>query len=282
MVQVIRKVLCAVALSLVLLVPASVAYATPTGYVAYETETVQIGTVDVGAGAPSVTNVGSTGVSATGASVTGVGLAPSGVLYLTEGEGDRLLTVDPATGALIDSVDLDFSASNSQPVITSDGTVYVFNGGALTEVDLETGHGTLRAEFPAGVTGGAARCIDSSGTNELFAFASGPKQLYRVSLPSFTITPLPQALGSITVNSTKIAFDASGTLWGMNVAASPPTIMTIDTTTGVGTAVGAGGVTGYYGLAIAAASCPSAPPSPPDGGDGTGAPPVVVTPNFTG
>jgi len=260
-----------IAVAAVLLVPAAAA-AAPTGYVAFDggEDEIWVGTVDLGAGSPTTTNIGSTGLPAT-ASMNGLALAPSGVLIGLETVGDVLYAIDPATGAVVDSLPIDHDFSNAQPVVLADGRVFYADSTSLREVDLATGTTTVRATFPQGVGGAAARCVDAAGTHEIFAVAPGVAQVYRLDTATFTVTTLPQPLGIPGINSPKLGFDTGGTLWALNLNLVNPSTFTIDTTTGAATTVGASQATSSAGLAITAPSCP--PPTPD---------PVVVTPAFTG
>jgi len=277
------KVLSFAAIVAALLVPATAAHAAPDAYVAYASGgEIQIGTVDLGAGAPSVVNVGSTGRTAGISSITGVALSPSGTLYGVDSGLDDFVTIDRNDGSILASADLDIDVAGASITVTSNGVIWLVNGNSLRTVNPATGATTPVTTLPAGMFGLASRCIDPQGTNEIFMVDSEHQQVYRYSVAANTATALPQTLGLPKINGPALGFDADGTLWGLHVNIVKPVVITVDSTTGVATNVGDSGPWSAYGLAIVPTTCPSAPepPSPPS--DGTAASPVAVTPNFTG
>jgi len=283
----VLKLVSFVALVAALLAPAAAAHAAPNAYVAYASGgQIQIGTVDLGAGAPSVVNIGSTGRTAGVSSITGVALSPSGALYGVDSGLDDLVTIDPSNGSITASVDLDIDVAGASITVTSDGVIWLVNGNSLRTVDPTTGATTQVTTLPAGMFGLASRCLDTQGTNEIWMVDSGDQQVYRYTIATKTATALPQTLGLPKVNGPALGFDADGTLWGLHVNIVKPVVITVDTTTGVATNVGNSGPWSAYGLAIVPTTCPQPPEPPqppPDAGSGSSAAtPVSTTPNFTG
>jgi hypothetical protein len=257
-------VLCGLIAAAAVLVPVAPANAAPIAYVMYEANgNVNLGTVDLGAGGPAVTFVGDTGRDVGTSFIAGIALAPSGQLVAIDSEADELLTLNPSTGAVIDSVALSLDVENASPAVTSDGRVLMAYGGDLWEIEPDTGEATSLVGDFVSVNSVATRCVDAAGTNEAFVWSSFETRLYHVDLATLVATPLPNPVG-VPVNSSRIAFDTEGTLWALNYAVVTPQVFTIDTTTGVGTTVGNVSTKNFLGLAITPTTCPAAPQPPVD------------------
>lgn len=261
-------VFLAALMAAVAILPIGPAAAAPNAFVAYASGGfVRIGTVDLGGGG-AITDVGSTGLASTTSSVTGLALSPSGQLWGIDdfAPNNNLHRFNTTNGAVEFTVAITGATpSNVGMTFTSDGRLFVGSGNQLLQLNTTTGATTsvLTAPFASGVTGIAARCIDTAGTNQIFAIAAGAPggaALYRADpqgAPPYTATTVGLlGAGAPVLNSPKLGFDSGGTLWGLNVTNG--FIMTLNPTTGAAT-TGAT-VTGQgFGLAIAPTVCPAAP-----------------------
>jgi hypothetical protein len=272
-----------------LVVPAGPAAAAPNGYVAYVDEgEIWIGTVDLGAGSPTITPVGSTGLSSTLNSPQSLTFHPAGFLVLmissSPASANVLVPLDATTATPFGSITLDTDSGNTGIAITARGDTFVSTGNVIRAVDDDTGVTTPVATVGGtAVTALAARCIDHLGNSELFGISPGDEQLSRIDVTAGTGTALPESLG-VGVNSTKIGFDADGVLWGLNVTSVAPSTFTIDTSTGAATTVDDNTPLSAYGLAIAPSTCPQGPDEPPQFIDAVpiAAEPITAPPRFTG
>lgn len=278
-----------------LVVPADPAAAAPVGYVAYVSGgQIHIGTVDLGAGSPTITEVGNTHLSSATHSPQALAIHPQGHLGLltrsTSASASVLVSLDPTNGQPRGQVTLDIDATDAGLAYSSDGITYVTNGNQVRAVDMGSGATIVVATIGGStLTGLAAQCVDAGGSNALFAISPFDRQVYRFDRDTGTVTRLTETL-RVFVSSPKLGFDDSGTLWALNVALGTPNTFIIDTVSGTGAPVGEGEPLDAAGLAIGPPRCPlgtvvPAPPSPA-GPNPAGTPPaavpVAVTPRFTG
>lgn len=248
-----------------LVVTATASGAAPIAYTS-NAYTDHILTVDLATG--STTALGAPGLSGD-VTWADLALSPGGTLYgVLAGSVDKLYTIDTSTGAATEVGDLGTSGSNVGIDFTLDGTLWMVRGNALYRVDTSTGAATLATSLSLGTASGlAAHCSGS-----LFVIASGQGALYRIDDPAGTPSvSLVGSLGLATVNSPKIDFDSSGTLWGRNTYLGQA-IYTIDTSTGAASPTGQSVNVGGAGLAL-----PSGTPCAAQGTTTTTAPSTTST-----
>jgi hypothetical protein len=277
------------ALVAALILAAPVALADPVGpvaTVAFESAgEVHLGTVDLGAGAPSITHLGSTGLPAATTELTGITAVEFPQIpadyWAVDTAGQRLVKIAASDIKAVTFVPLDVNAPEMSIAIGAAGS-YIATGNQLRLVDQSTGETTVLATFPDAISGIAATCFPESDGRlaAIYAVAPATQQVYRVDPPSYTVTALPQKLGLGGVSAPKLTADRD-TLWALNVDAVAPSTFIIDFKTGAATSVGNSASLGAHGLATTSPwKCsvrqPTASPqqAPP--------PPVDTTPTFTG
>jgi len=144
-------------------------------------------------------------------------------------------TIDPTTGAGTVIGPTGFSGLNSL-ASDSSGTVYSVGGKPLIKIDPNTGVGTLVKDLQPGSD---VRAMAFSPSNILFAIRNGggpgdtttPDELVNIDVTTGAVT----VVGNTGVNALQaMAFSPNGTLYGWDLSRG---LMTINTSTGIGTAV---------------------------------------------
>jgi hypothetical protein len=191
--------------------------------------------------------------------MTGLAFNPmTGILYGVTGlesptSPRNLVTIDPATGAaaivgaLMDPTNPGFSVGLSDISFRSDGTLFGLSPSALFTVNLATGAVTSIGSTGSNNPGGAL-AFNSAGTLYTASSAAGnlstldPATGTRTTGPLLTNSPHAGSLGAMNA----FAFSGANVLYGTdsdraqnNATTVAVNLVTIDTTTGVVTNIGA-------------------------------------------
>jgi len=171
----------------------------------------------------------------------------AGMLYGVELFSDRLVTIDPTTGAFTPVGGQHGFVAIDALAFEGSGALYgaagPFDGRQLVRFNTETGVGT--AIGPMGIPTGGIAFDNSTGTlyASRWAPTSAPGALFAVN----TSTGQTSFVGNFGFDIRDLEFDDNtGTLYGTAI----DRLLTIDTTTGVATTVGPTGAPEFQGLAL--------------------------------
>lgn len=186
-----------------------------------------------------------TTVGPIGFAVTGLAVDPTtGILYGVSGRETgtaSLITINRTTGAGTLVGVLDPVSSDGVPDITftSDGTLYGFLGGGgdfdLATISKTTGLATVVGD--AGLTGMRGNGLAASAADVLFLAGQGDGPLRTVNRSTGATTAGPTMNGTSTDRINALAFNAGGTLFGVQEGQASR-LVTINTGTGVITDLG--------------------------------------------
>lgn len=182
-----------------------------------------------------------------------VAIDASGQAFGTKYDTDDLVSIDLTSGAATIIGPLGFGLVNGL-AYDSAGTLYGMDDGTDRIVQIDTSTGAATAVSPAlGVTNVIGIAFDSSDT--LFAADSVDGNLLVVDPATGSHTVVGSFGLGVGTEMGSLAFDASGTLFGAEKGATDQ-LYTIDTTTGLATAVGPLGFTRVTAIAFSTASVP--------------------------
>ncbi|MDX2463530.1 MAG: PEP-CTERM sorting domain-containing protein [Porticoccus sp.] len=187
----------------------------------------------------------STLIGNSGVTMFDIALDPiSGTLYGVTG-GGSLMSIDTtnASTTLIGS-----TASVNGLTFDSSGVLYGTGGSSLVSIDTSTGAFSLLGN--TGYTSSGDIAFDSSGN--LFLSATGGDQL--IDITSTLLGGSGSLIGNIGFSGVYgLNFDSFDTLYGFTSAGST---LTIDTTTGAGTAIAMNGIATYGADGVGGVSVP--------------------------
>ena len=189
-----------------------------------------------------------------GYEIQGLAFSNSGVLFGSVFEQEKLVTVNQSTGAVTEVGALGFGHVSGL-AFDSNGTLFGidFVADQLLRIDTATGAATAIAPLSpvapnrvAASIGGLA--FDSNDTlfgsyYDTFTDSTNTDLLVTINTTTGEVAPIgSHGFGNIQ----GLSFDSSGTLFGVD--STSLRLVTIDTTTGVGTGVGAFGSLGTGGI----------------------------------